>query len=91
MVELLCLRNQPSLRAVLLAVAVSAPLVLLVWLLRAAPMGALPKASEPTALLGSLLGAQAAIAALTLVVTLFVMQGVSASRDVGDPILLVNL
>ena len=67
------------LRAVLLAVAVSAPLVLLVWLLQAAPMGALPKASESTALLGSLLGAQGAIAALTLAVTLFVMQRVSAS------------
>ena len=88
MVEFLRLCDLPSLRhvawAVLLAVAVSAPLVLLVWLLQAAPLGALPKASESTTLLGSLLGAQAAIAALTLAVTLFVMQGVSVRRDVDD-------
>ena len=88
MVEFLRLRNLPSLwdvlRAVLLAVAVSAPPVLLMWLLIAAPMGALPRASESTAFLGGLLGAQAAIAALTLAVTLFVMQGVSARRDVDD-------
>ena len=82
------LRDLPSfwdvMRAALLAVGVSAPPVLLVWLLQVPPMGALPKASESTALLGSLLGAQAAIAALTLAVTLFVMQGVSARRDVDD-------
>ena len=46
----------------------------------------LPKASEAGTLLGTLLGAQAAIAALTLAVTLFVMQGVSARRDVDDRI-----
>ena len=50
------------------------------------PMGWLPKASEAHAILGILLGAQAAIAALTLAVTLFVMQGVSNRRDVDDRI-----
>lgn len=39
------------LRAVLLAGAVTAPTVPPIWLLQAAPMGALPKASESTALL----------------------------------------
>ena len=34
--------------------------------------------------LGALLGAQAAIAALTLAVMLFLLQGVSARRDVDD-------
>ena len=47
-------------------------------------LGWLPKASEPEAQLGPLLGAQAAIAALTLAVTLFVMQGVSNRRDADD-------
>ena len=88
MVEFFTLRDLPSLRdvlrAVLLAVAVTASPVVLVWLLRADAMGALPKASESTAFLGSLLGAQAAITALTLAVMLFVMQGVSTRRDVDD-------
>ncbi len=87
-VKFLKKRDLPSLQnvllTVLLPVAVSALLVLLVWLLRAGPMGALPKASDSTAFLGGLLGAQAAIAALTLAVTLFVMQGVSTRRDVDD-------
>ncbi len=47
-------------------------------------LGWLPEASDSAALLGPLLGAQAAIAALTLAVTLFVMQGVSNRRDADD-------
>ena len=48
----------------------------------------LPKPGESGTFLGALLGAQAAIAALTLAVTLFVMQGVSARRDVDDRVYL---
>ena len=48
------------------------------------PIGWLPEASEAVTLLGTLLTAQAAIAALTLAVTLFVMQGVGSREDVDD-------
>ena len=69
----------PALVIAALMVAISAILVLVVpafhWL---------PKPSESGTFLGALLGAQAAIAALTLAVTLFVMQGVSARRDVDE-------
>ena len=44
----------------------------------------LPQAGEAGMLLATLLTAQAAIAALTLAVTLFVMQGVSVRRDSDD-------
>ena len=44
----------------------------------------LPQAGEARTLLATLLTAQAAIAALTLAVTLFVMQGVSVRRDADD-------
>ena len=46
----------------------------------------LPEPGDAGALLGTLLSAQAAIAALTLAVTLFMMQGISARRDVDDRI-----
>ena len=83
-------RLSPSLAeirtALLLAVAVVLTPVLCAYLLITEPMPWLPKASEAGTLLSTLLGAQAAIAALTLAVTLFVMQGVSARRDVDDRI-----
>ena len=44
----------------------------------------LPRAGDVRTLLATLLTAQAAIAALTLAVTLFVMQGVSNRRDADD-------
>ena len=44
----------------------------------------LPQPDEARTFLATLLTAQAAIAALTLAVTLFVMQGVSARRDADD-------
>ena len=69
-----------------LLTAVVLPSVLCVCLLITEPMPWLPKASEAGTLLGTLLGAQSAIAALTLAVTLFVMQDVSARRDVDDRI-----
>ena len=53
-------------------------------LIRTEPIGALAMPVDSVAFLGALLGAQAAIAALTLAVTLFVMQAVSTRRDVDD-------
>ena len=44
----------------------------------------LPLINDPRPLIGALLGAQAAIAALTLAVTLFVLQGVSTRRDADN-------
>lgn len=44
----------------------------------------MPEADEARPLVATLLAAQAAIAALTLAVTLFVMQGVSTKRDADD-------
>ena len=48
------------------------------------PMPCLPEPGDARAILGTLLTAQAAIAALTLAVTLFMMQGIRARRDVDD-------
>ena len=48
------------------------------------PICLLPELDDASRLLGNLLTAQAAIAALTLAVTLFVMQGVSSREDVDD-------
>ena len=48
------------------------------------PIPWLAEPGDPGAILGTLLTAQAAIAALTLAVTLFMMQGVGARRDVDD-------
>ena len=71
----------PQLAAVVVTGGISALLVFIVpqqsWL---------PKASDSRVLLGSFLGAQAAIAALTLAVTLFVMQGISNRQDADDRI-----
>ena len=53
-------------------------------LLETSPIKWLPEPDVARSLLGALLAAQAAIAALTLAVTLFVMQGVSARRDIDD-------
>ena len=72
--------------ALLLAAALVGVLFLFMWLLTTEPIGALPKVGEAGTLLGALLGGQAAIAALTLAVTLFVMQGVSTRRDADDRI-----
>ena len=47
-------------------------------------MPRLPEPHDVSAILGTLLTAQAAIAALTLAVTLFMMQGIGAKRDVDD-------
>ena len=77
-------RARPGAR-LLIAALTLAPLAALVCVLFATPaIDWLPSTDEAGALLGPLLGAQAAIAALTLAVTLFVMQGVSARRDVDD-------
>ena len=48
------------------------------------PFARLPEADASGTLLGNLLTAQAAIAALTLAVSLFVMQGTRAREDIND-------
>ena len=48
------------------------------------PMPRLPEPGDAGAILGTLLTAQAAIAALTLAVTLFMMQGIRAKTDIDD-------
>ena len=58
------------------------PVTAIVVLFKMPPISWLPKASEAGTLLGTLLAAQAAIAALTLAVTIFVMQGVIVRPDV---------
>ena len=72
-------------RLPLLAFFVVLPIVVML-LLRTKPIGGLVAALDSIAFLGALLGAQAAIAALTLAVMLFVMQGINARRDVDDRI-----
>ena len=62
---------------VVIAALVFAPII-------APPMPFLPEPGNAGAILGTLLTAQAAIAALTLAVTLFMMQGITARRDVDD-------
>ena len=57
---------------------------LIVVLVRVPPFGWLPTAGDATELLGTLLTAQAAIAALTLAVTLFVMNGATTRQDTDD-------
>ena len=47
-------------------------------------MPSLPKPGDAGAILGTLVTAQAAIAAFTLAVTLFMMQGIRARRHVDD-------
>ena len=71
------------LRLPLVAVFVALPIVVFI-LIRTEPIGALAISIGSITFLGALLGAQAAIAALTLAVMLFLMQGVSARRDVDD-------
>ena len=65
--------------ALLLLAVISAALVILLH-----PPEWVPKIGKAGVLLGSLLGAQAAIAAFTLAVTLFVMQAISNRPDADD-------
>ena len=65
--------------AVLVLATISAALVILLE-----PPEWVPKVGKAGVLLGSLLGAQAAIAAFTLAVTLFVMQAISNRPDADD-------
>ena len=67
---------------VLLAALIAVALVVVP--IATAPISWLPNASKVGPLLGTLLTAQAAIAALTLAVSLFVMQGVGTRRDADD-------
>ena len=72
------------LRLPLVAVFVALPIVVFHSDQKQRPIGALAISIGSITFLGALLGAQAAIAALTLAVMLFLMQGVSARRDVDD-------
>ena len=77
-------KDSPTAR-VFIAALTFVLLAALVCVLLATPaIDWLPPPDEVGSLLAALLGAQAAIAALTLAVTLFVMQGVSARRDIDD-------
>lgn len=84
--------TSPVMRFISCAVALSfLPVVLGVVLFvtgavlaAAQPISLLPAATEAGGLLGTLLTAQAAIAALTLAVTIFVMEGVSAKREADE-------
>ena len=69
---------------VLVFVAVVVIVALVVVPFATAPICWLPAVSESEALLDTLLAAQAAITALSLAVSLFVMQGASTRRDSDD-------
>ncbi len=89
-VQFLVVHDLPTLRelrnALFLAVAVEAPFLVVISLVRAQPWGHLATVDDPMTLFAAMLGGQGAIAALTLAVTLFVMQGVSSRRDADDRI-----
>ena len=48
------------------------------------PLPCLPEPDDPRSILGTLLTAQSAVAALTLAVTIFMMQGIRVRRDIDD-------
>ncbi len=64
-------------------VAVLVAVALVVGPVAMSPISWLPEAGKAGTLLGTLLTAQAAIVALTLAVTLFVLQGASGKRVKG--------
>ena len=68
---------------VLFAIAVVIATLIIVPI-ATSPIIWLPKVGEGEVILGTLLTAQAAIAALTLAVSLFMMQGINARRDADD-------
>ena len=72
----------PTVLVIVVALAVLVALVVVP--LKTSPLGWLPEAKASPSLLGPLLGAQAATAALTLAVTIFVLQGVSNRGDADD-------
>lgn len=74
-------RSLPALADVLTAIACVAFLTALLTVPFTQPIGWMPKASEADTLLGPLLGAQAAITALTLAVTLFVRRGMPTTAE----------
>ena len=67
-----------------LAGAIVASVIGCLWLITTNGDGALPKTSDIGTFLGALLGGQAAVAALTLAVTVFVMQGVHSRTDADE-------
>ena len=73
-----------ALLALFLVIAALVIAALVIALRATPPIPWLAEPGDAGAILGTLLTAQAAIAALTLAVTLFMMQGVGARRDVDD-------
>lgn len=67
-----------------LALAVVGPVTVCIWLATTNGEGELPEIDEIDTFIGALLGAQAAVAALTLAVTVFVMQGVHSRTDADE-------
>ena len=63
-----------------------APVIGSLWLVTTNGDSELPKTGDIDGFLGALLGAQAAVAALTLAVTVFVMQGVHSRTDADERI-----
>ena len=61
-----------------------APITVCLWLITTNGDGELPTTGDIDTFLGALLGAQAAVAALTLAVTVFVMQGVHSRTDADE-------
>ena len=76
------IRNYATTFNIVVAIAVFGVSVLAIWVAAIPPFPWLPEPGEAAMLLGTLLTAQAAIAALTLAVTLFVVQGASTKEDV---------
>ena len=60
------------------------PVCVCLWLITTNGDGELPTTGDIDTFLGALLGAQAAVAALTLAVTVFVMQGVHSRTDADE-------
>ena len=67
-----------------LAGAIVAPIIVCLWLITTNGDGELPVARGMGTFLGTLLSAQAAVAALTLAVTVFVIQGVHSRTDADE-------
>lgn len=78
----------PSLGEILvvfgLAGAIVAAIIVCLWLITTNGDGELPMTRDVGTFLGALLSAQAAVAALTLAVTVFVMQGVHSRTDADE-------
>ena len=87
-IQRLAIRGLPSLSQILIVMLLVVAVVVLplmsLWLFTKETISWFPTGNAAGTLLGSLLASQAAIAALSLAVTLFIMQSVSTRRDADD-------